>query len=62
MTTTEIYNKIEAKKTSNKKTRNFLSLNPLSGIAKELRILVAKMELEITDLQTELDRRYEASN
>ena len=59
MTTTEIFNNIEAKRTSIKKTRTFLSQNPLSGIAKELRDSVAKRESEMEKLRIELDRRYE---
>lgn len=62
MTTTEIFNSIEAKRNSIRKTRTFLSQNPLSGIANELRSSLAKRESEMAELQTELDIRYEASN
>lgn len=62
MTTTEIFNNIEAKRTSIKKTRNFLSLNPLSGISNELRNSISKRESEIVKLQAELDKRYSESN
>ncbi len=58
MTLTEIFNKIEAKRTSIQKTITFLSQNPLSGIAKELRNSVAKRESEMKNLRIELDRRY----
>ena len=61
MTTTEIFNKIETKRTSIKKTRTFLSENPLSGIANELRNSVAKREFEMEELQIELDTRYQKS-
>ena len=51
----EIVDKIQAKRKSIRKTKDFLSLNPYLEINSELREAIIKRESEITELQKELD-------